>query len=343
MWAVDYLQKSDILIISIFCILCFILSFSVHSLKIDNYKIGFVFIVPLVFIVSYIVAFRDVYSTPDTLPYINMIEDLRNGNEVFGYEVGFIFFVNIANIMDSSINFIFITIPTLFLLSYYFFSFKISNSVFFSCLVTIALINYPFFYSLNGNVIRQALALSIFILSLCFNDRKYLCLFGLLVSSVIHNSIFILIVFYVLQFGFKKKYIIIFWLLATLLSYFNVLSSIISPLSQYLEGFKAAMYLKGEHDYNIGFRFDFWIMSSLPILFLLTIKNLRVENKNLLILTKLTALVGNFHILSLIIPYSDRFGVMAWIFYPLIFIAIFKEFLINFKRKNNGYCGVARI
>ncbi|MNV78104.1 hypothetical protein D3C71_1715750 [compost metagenome] len=113
--------------------------------------------------------------------------------------------------------------------------------------------------------------------------------------------------------------VVIFWLLVSMASYFKVFSLLVSMLFELLSGYGLSInYTDVDNiDYLTGFRWDFWAFSSFSIVLLIVLKLLERGRTNETYIFYICAFLSCLHIAMFDVAYNDRFGIYAWIFYPL--------------------------
>lgn len=191
------------------------------------------------------------------------------------------------------------------------------------------------FYSGGVNGIRNADSISIFILGftlICTNKRNYFnIIIGLLLclsSYFIHHSISILIIAFIVSILFVKKtyQAIIIWCFAIIMSLTsgNSLANLAMAL-----GFeeRAESYLQNGIDANMmeksfshyGFRWDFLIFSSIPIImgWYVTVKR-KIKNNFYQLLLNTYIIANAVWIVFMYAAYTNRFAALSWSLFPFV-------------------------
>lgn len=201
-----------------------------------------------------------------------------------------------------------------------------------------------FFKNMGMNIIRQGVA-------------NILVLYGIALYK--DRKIFIGIIFFVLGFSFQASVLfpILAWFLCRYISLkacviILIISSILSILGFGLEKVGGFLpFLSGyfdnrfdsyidksiSSDYVLGFRVNFFVFNWIFILIGLWIRK-KIYNDELQ-----DKILKTFILLSVIfflyfnLPYSDRIGLLSWMFIPLIVLPVFRKENMNFTYKILAY------
>lgn len=189
-------------------------------------------------------------------------------------------------------------------------------------------------YGVNG--MRNGLATSFFILALCFYDKKILMYLIMILGAGFHKSLVLPIVAFIFAQILTKykisKYLPYLWILSIPMSFFssgfweNLFSGLMEDerLSTYLTNSSAI-------DMNMfsstGFRWDFIIYSSIPVIFGYYYLN-KFNIKDILYkLIYSTYLICNiFWILVNKAPYSNRFAYLSWFLMAIVIVFPFAKY-----------------
>lgn len=304
----------------------------------------------LVFLVIAVVSF-DISDRPfdmegDTAVYINFYNDMRQGldNPFQTFEPGFITTVKFFGMLGLDYSSFFYFITFVFLWSYYF----LVKSVFgarshWSLFVFGMLLFYPFFFSLTANIIRQGFAMCMINIALISIVRDHWRWGGFysVVATVLHKSSIIFFPFFMFRKLISRvgvHTVIVLWLVVSLASYLKFFALLVGLLFDVLSGFGLIInYTTAENiDYVTGFRWDFWLFSSMSILFLLALKLLGGLNRREVYIFYVCAYLSCLHIAMFDVPYNDRFGIYAWIFYPLELGYVTRAVAANIIRGNQS-------
>lgn len=197
------------------------------------------------------------------------------------------------------------------------------------------------FWGAGTNGIRNSLATSIFILALCFYDKKILMYAVMAVAFGIHNSLIIPIVAFIISLFIKNpKWFFIIWLVSIPLSLFggNFWQTIFANLFQD----DRIGYLTKNADekvfQNTGFRWDFVLYSASAVFagyYYIIKKNVKDVFYNHLLGTYIIA--NAFWILVIRANYSNRFAYLSWFLMAIIIgYPMLKYKLWNDQHKSVG-------
>jgi hypothetical protein len=203
-------------------------------------------------------------------------------------------------------------------------------------------VSFFFFESLGINIVRQGIAIALFILAITKEDnnqKKQILLFVL--GAMFHASVIIAVIFYFLS---KRLYNVkipfFFLLISAILSFKGVdLSGVLAslPFGRNLIESRMDKYvdINQFETYRIGFRVDFFIFN----LIFAGIGYHFYKNKLLMELFPKYKryffsylFLSGYFFLMFNARYSDRFGVLSWVFLPLILM----PFLDNSEIMKNG-------
>jgi len=185
------------------------------------------------------------------------------------------------------------------------------------------------FYNGGVNIMRSGLAVSIIFLGLRFYKNSIIFILCCIVACSIHLSVGLICAGIVLGYYFPKLKIYFFiWLVCLVLSYTNSLGellqgtlSLMGDSAYRLEGYTSGIGEKNELYDNAGWRLDFIIYSSLPLLFVYYYK---VKNhfKDRLYDTICSAylLVNSFWLCVIRMPFTDRIALLSWVMIPVMSI-----------------------
>lgn len=248
-------------------------------------------------------------------------------------DLGFIKIIELSALLSNSPGFmlslICIIIAACFSISGTIFLTTTSSKLAYVILLTTS----PFYLSINTNVLRHGLSVSVSLLfaSLIYKSRSKIYKFGsMYIPMLFHNIAGILSL--PLLFSPVKINAICIWIPLTLLSYFSIYYQdfalrFISP--DYTE------YASGNFNYSKGFRFDFILFSSIPILLnlILPFSKMSIETKwifNAYLIMNGLGLTMNF------VSFSDRFLISSWILLPLLFSLVISDLDLRKYSKNEN-------
>jgi hypothetical protein len=290
-------------------------------------------------VVAYDIAERPYGIEGDTAVYIDFFNDISMGrdNPFSTFDVGFVGVVKAFCMLELPYNALFFMITFLFLGSYYLLAVAMLGRR--SCLPLIVfalLLFYPFFYSLTANIIRQGFSLCFinFALIAGVNDQRRKMMFSSVLATLFHKSSIIFLPFFLFKKYIQKMNVltlVVVWLVVTSASYLKLFSFLAASLFDVLSGYGLVVnYTDADNiDYAIGFRWDFWLFSSLSIFFMLCLKFLGLLRKDEVYIFYVCAFLACVHIAMFDVAYNDRFGIYSWIFYPLEVIYILRAVLLN--------------
>ncbi|MHA3737420.1 EpsG family protein [Pseudomonas sp. Eth.TT006] len=317
----------------------------------DVYRAIEVFVVFLaIAIASFDISLRPYDMEGDTAVYINFFNDLNAGfdNPFQTFEPGFVGLVRLFGYFSLDYHSLFYVITFSFLGSYYLLIRAVMGRDSAWILYVFAvMIFYPFFLSLTANIIRQGFALSFINLALLYgvkNHWKKGVLFTV-IATLFHKSSIVYFPFFAFRRWILKTGVygvVALWLAVSLASYLRFFGLLVDVLFDFLSGYGLVVnYSDVDNiDYVVGFRWDFWIFSSLAVFFLVVLKVIGGElNKRETYLFYVGAFLAILHIAMFDVAYNDRFGIYAWIFYPLELAYVIRAVMANFingKRRKDS-------
>lgn len=315
---------------------------------IDAYRVAEFFLVfSVIVIASFYISTRPFDMEGDTAVYINFFNDFNAGleNPFQTFEPGFIGLVRFFGYLGLDYQSFFYVVAFLFLWSYYF----LIKSVFgrrsvWTLYVFGFLLFYPFFFSLTANIIRQGFALSFINIALACSVGGYWLRGSILTvcAALFHKSSIVYFPFFlfrrlILKFGVYS--VVALWLVVSLASYLKLFNLIVVLLFDFMSGYGLVInYSDVDNiDYMTGFRWDFWLFSSLAVFLLVALKVLGCLSKKEAYIFYVCAYLSCLHIAMFDVAYNDRFGIYSWIFYPLELGYVLRavgENVINGSRRN---------
>lgn len=323
------LYGTPLYVISAFLLLLTAVRALVPDNRADNLfrtiEFGLVFFA--IVVASYYISNRPFDMEGDTEVYINFYNDFNSGleNPFQTFEPGFIGVVNFFGFLGLSYQCFFFFVAFMFLWSYYFLLKAVFGSGSSWALPVFGvLLFYPFFFSLTANIIRQGFALCFvnFALVCCVKEYRRRGVVFSLLATLFHKSSLVYFPFVL----FRKQVMSVgvvgvvgFWVLVSMASYFKVFSLLVSMLFELLSGYGLSINYTDldDIDYITGFRWDFWAFSSFSIVLLIALKLLEGGRTNETYIFYICAFLSCLHIAMFDVAYNDRFGIYAWIFYPL--------------------------
>ncbi|UWF47682.1 EpsG family protein [Pseudomonas sp. N3-W] len=293
-------------------------------------------------IVSFDISSRPFDMEGDTAVYINFYNDMSLGldNPFQTFEPGFIAVVKFFGALGLDYSYFFYFITFIFLWSYYF----LIKAVFgrgssWSLFVFGVIIFYPFFFSLTANIIRQGFAMCLINFALISSVRGNWWRGGIftMMAALLHKSSIVYFPFFV----FRKLIlrvsiyaVVALWIVVSLASYFKLFAMLVALVFDFLSGYGLVINYSDVDNiaYVTGFRWDFWLFSSLSVFFLFALKMLGETNRREAYIFYICAFLSCLHIAMFDVAYNDRFGIYAWIFYPIELAYVMRAITANILR-----------
>ncbi len=309
------------------------------KINLSKNSLYFLYSTPLLIFFSF-TSFREYTVGTDTENYLYFLSKVINsdGLTIFStsrFEFLFILISYIASFFESE-RFYLVFISLIQTIAF-FFAIKLWSknpaiSFLFFCSLFVS-------YNLGTNILRQGLAIPFALISINYLIEKRIKSF--LVFSVIsfffhHTSIIIIIFSFLCINNLKIKNYITFWLISIILLYagcFKFILELGRELFSFNESYKNILSNFSLDSYQVGFRLDFILFSSIPALILL-ITNRKNLSKKEFFLIKLYFLLNTLFVLVMEIPYSDRFGLYSWILFPLLIPNLIKFNKFKLLRSN---------
>jgi len=203
---------------------------------------------------------------------------------------------------------------------YYFAKKQIPNNIY---LMLLAFLSSFSFYAYGTNTIRAGFAISILLFAITYWKKNWLFYPLLLLSWSVHGSVIIpIFALLIAKFYTKPKLYYRLWFISIAVSFAS---------GKYFELFFANLMNDSRSSYlikvtskilyNIGFRWDFLIYSSLPVFiggyYLFKLKFI---NKFYSIIFSTYLITNLFWILIIRSNFSDRFAYLSWFLYPIILV-----------------------
>lgn len=180
-----------------------------------------------------------------------------------------------------------------------------------------------FFYSLGTNVLRAGIGFSFFILAISYRGKIKPAILFCAIAVLFHLS-FILPVLLFFLFSFFRidlKYVIMVWIIMVIISYLNIsaLNNIVSIVNSSEIQSRINSYMTSTTaNYRIGFRYDFVLFSLFfGVLGIFLQKKIYTDIYYDQLL-KVYIASNAFFLLTMNIPYSDRFALLSWILIPIL-------------------------
>ena len=271
----------------------------------------------------------------DTPAYINMSLAYLNADPTFlnSIDKGFLAIISLSHFFSDRPEALLITVCFLEAICFYGVGVLFLRKPFYIFIYAIFLLSSPFYLSININILRHGIAIAVALLGMGLTLHIRHPLYKILAAyppTLFHNiaGLMTLPIFI----SINRTNLIWLWLTLSFTSYFSSLYS--SFFTQYLTG-RYADYALTETTYRIGFRPDFTLFSSLPLLllFIVPFRKMSIDTRrvfNAYLLINGLGLTMNF------ISFSDRLLTNSWVIIPLLFALVLRD--INegaFKKRVN--------
>lgn len=179
------------------------------------------------------------------------------------------------------------------------------------------------FYAYGQNTIRAGFSASLILLgiSFCNNTKWMLLLFA--TAFFCHNSMIIPIFALMIAYRFpKEKLFITIWFLAIVISLFAG-STFENFFVGYVDERRSAYFSvdAAKTEYNVGFRWDFLLYSSIAVLLgYYYIGRLKFNNQFYRWIYCAYLIANSVWVLVIRVNYTDRFAYLSWFMFPIILI-----------------------
>lgn len=179
-----------------------------------------------------------------------------------------------------------------------------------------------FFYSLGTNILRAGIGFSFFVLAISYKDKIKPIFIFCAIAILFHLSFILPVSFFFLFYFFKIdiKYVIITWIVMLMISYLNIsaLNNIISLINGSEIQSRIESYMTTTSEYKIGFRYDFVLFSLFFGIIGIFLQKKVYSDSYYDQILKIYITSNAFFLLTMNIPYSDRFAILSWILIPII-------------------------
>lgn len=179
-----------------------------------------------------------------------------------------------------------------------------------------------FSYGTNG--IKAGAAASIFLLAIAYYDKLWLSIIFAILSYGFHHAMsLVIIAFIIVRFIKNPNYYFAFWLICIVISALHI------TWFQYLfaqfsdEG--GAGYLmpdeNGDHIYITGFRLDFILYSSIPIVvYQLLNMQYKIKSERYIFIMNLYMLINSVWMLCMYANFTNRIAYLSWFILPIALV-----------------------
>ncbi len=179
-----------------------------------------------------------------------------------------------------------------------------------------------FFCSFGSGMIRSAIAYSFFLLFVCVKDNRLKVLFAALSFSFHASSALAIAVWAGLSImgKWKIKYSIAVWFVCLTLAIVDLdfFSRMLGLMNLGELSTRATMYIDAAISYAVGFRTDFVLFSSFPIIIGLLFEKRGYGDSFSYKILNAYILLNAIFLLTMGVPYSDRYAVLSWSLIPII-------------------------
>lgn len=300
---------------------------------IQKNKIGVVLSVIFLLLLDLLFGLRTKNVGTDTDLYISMFH-FPNEFEKDGELVN-VLLIKFIRLFTNNPQYYLLSLSSIFLFTTYF-SFlkevKINNTNIY--LLVFSFFSLFFFKYLGINIVRQGVALSFIILAYKFfeEDKKRVVywLLPIILAVGFHTSSLVIVIIFILILILKKiriEYYYLLFFLFIILAFFDIGVLIFGKdLELFLGENRRASYLNGkmENLYEIGFKPQFVAFSSLFLLISIWIRKfIDVDLEKYDLQIKLYICLNCVFFMMFQIPFSDRWGIMAWLFIPFLLSPMF--------------------
>lgn len=276
----------------------------------------------------YVFGHRPIEIYTDTYVYISHLNQYKNDIDVgIGFsptgDIAWSSFVWLAAYLNlSDVNFLAVS-AFLFMIPLLIAFYRIFNSN--MLLPFLLLCSCFFFWSLGTNVLRTGLGLSFFLLGISYmKDGLKIGLLFFILSVLFHLSFILPVCVWLLfvYFDADVRYLIGIWLLFLILAYLNVgtLNYILEFINSSVVNDRIDQYIipGAPSSYRSGFRLDFVLFSVFfGVVGLFFRKRIYTDHFYDTVLNSYI-ITNAFFLITMNIPFSDRFAALSWIFIPVI-------------------------
>ena len=271
----------------------------------------------------------------DTFRYVALLQSNREFKDI-----GFNIYVNLIRLISNNERFFLYALSFAFMLPICIYFLKIKNEN--RIILFFIFVSLFSFKNLGINIMRQGIAVSFFFLSIYFLDKKknILSLLLCILSISFQASMIIPVIFYIISTRIKAIIIpIVCFFIASVLAILNFdfpqffktipligsWSFITNRLDSIINSAERVYY------YRTGFRFDFFIYNLFfAILGLFAYKKAITIFSKYKIYLSVYLFASSIFFLMFKFPFSDRYGILSWIFIPFIFLPyVQKEGILN--------------
>ncbi|WP_124640043.1 MULTISPECIES: EpsG family protein [Amniculibacterium] len=293
-------------------------------------------LVSVFFMTAIVILFglRDYKVGTDTLMYKYQYTYYKKID--FGTEILVKWFMAFVHGWSNDPRYYIFSLSALYLLVLYLASLVFSRKFQYNVLfVLFSFVSLYSFQSLGVNIVRQGVSLAFLLLAVALylrNPRNVaLWLLAALCSVGFHVTSIAIIVVLILVNVFRKlpiKYYTVLYFVFVVLAYFKVSLLSLGPvLGDVFAGDRKSKYIDGSFDkeFSIGFKPQFVIFNTLFLLIFFLIRKYGQKQENYDVLFKTYMALSMMFFMMFQLPFSDRWGVMSWMFIPFLLAPAFAE------------------
>lgn len=254
--------------------------------------------------------------------YVNNFLMIKNGVQTaakYGNEVGFQQWMNWTSRIVDWKRWLYLT-ALVYVGNYWIAAWRFTRK--YSYVLFLMMICCFQFYAYGTNTMRAGFAGSFIILGLSFCNNVRLMAVFLAIGLSVHNSMIIPIIALLLAWNIRKTNLFfIGWFLCIAVSYVigESLQERVSFLIQ--EGRTEYLTSGATQGYKTGFRWDFLLYSSLPVIFgYYYIFKLNFKNEFYEFLYRMYLTANGFWVLVIRANFTDRFAYLSWFLFPILLV-----------------------
>lgn len=301
----------------------------------------------LCFMFSLISSNQPIIPESDMAGYLNTIQSYKHLSleeylSVLRYEFGFTLIMYLFSALSSTSAFVFV-IPLIQSLVFL----LIVNSIFkpkTSILVMYLFVTYFVSYNASINVLRQGIAMPIFVFAyvMYINKRYYWFVLFSLLATLFHNTVLIMFIpILIMHFRINIVTCAIVYLFSMLLSFLNLNEWLIRPLMDLSGVSDSYFYIVNDDSlydfYQVGFRFDFLLFTALPLSLYFLIRKIYGSDyfsNSTNQWFSFYIILGTVAQLLTFIPFVDRIYMYSWYLFPILLGMIVSD-LYNNRHKTD--------
>lgn len=325
-------QTIYLFFVTIFTLTCYIKYHSSSRLQNEKKIYAFIFAVTLVLYIG----FRPIHAIfSDTVGYADYFAYMSLFEFQFSYDVDNLGFDNLLSYMATAgykITDFFLLIAAIYFIGRYIALRKMfPNNTWTAYLVFLGAF-ITFASATNG--IKAGAAASVFICAITYKDKKLLATILLFSSWMLHHSMSVCIVAYLLTYLYKNtKVYLIFWCFSLIIAILHI-----TYFQEFLVNFvdeQGQGYLLAESGWITGMRYDFVLYSLFPILigwYYVIKKGIDIPEYTFIL--NLYILLNGLWLLCMYASFTNRIAALSWMLYSIVIIYPFLSEKCNIPNKN---------